>query len=70
MLRGAFDAFSADTPANAARRLLYSTYIHAVHGFLGKNVRVEVPSCVLRLVREISPDPAGEYMGHKNSHGH
>lgn len=52
VLRGAFDAFPADTPANVARRLLYST------------------SCVLRLVREISPDPAGEYMGHKNSHVH
>lgn len=67
MLRSAFGAFPEDTPANVARRLLYSTYVRAVHGFLGRNVRVEVPSCVLGLVREISPDLAGEYMGHKNA---
>jgi hypothetical protein len=67
MLRGAFDAFPEDTPANVARRLLYSTYVRAVNGFLGRNVRVKVPSCVLGLVREISPDPAGEYMGHKDA---
>ena len=52
---------------NVVRRRLYATYVHAVYGVLGRGVRVVVPSCVKDLIREIFPDPQGEYMCHMTS---
>ena len=39
----------------------------AVHGPQGRGNRIEIPSCVLALIREMHPDPRGEYVGHKPS---
>ena len=51
-------------PPNVARRRLYATYVRAVHGVLGRGNRVVVPSCVKKIIRDMFPDPEGEYMGH------
>ena len=66
MLRGEGSVLDAATPANVARRMLYRSYIRAVHGFLGKGNRVRVPPCVRSLIREMFPDADGAYMGHKD----
>ena len=52
---------------NVARRRLYATYVRAAYGVLGRGNRVVVPSCVKDLIREMFPDPQGEYMGHMPS---
>ena len=52
---------------NVARRRLYSTYVRAAHGVLGRGNRVVTPSCVKDLIREMFPDPHGQYMGHMPS---
>ena len=52
---------------NVARRRLYATYVRAVHGVLGRGNRVVVPSCIQNCIREMFPDPDGEYMGHMPS---
>ena len=54
---------------NAARKRLYATYVRAANGVLGHRNRVVVPSCVKDLIREMFPDPQGEYMGHMPSEG-
>ena len=66
MLRGAGDVMDVGIPPNTARRSLYRTYIGAVHGYLGRGNRVVVPICVRDFIREIFPDAAEEYMGHRD----
>ena len=53
---------------NVAHRWLYATYVRAKHGVLGRGNRVVVPQCVKDLIREMFPDPHGEYMCHM-AHG-
>ena len=67
MLRSAADSADDSIPPNTARRMLYRSYIGSVYGYLGRGNRVVVPSCVKDLIREMFPDPQGQYMGHKNS---
>ena len=66
MLRGEGDILDANLPPNTARRMLYRSYVRAVHGLLGHGNRVRVPPCVRVLIRDIFPDPNGAYMGHKD----
>ena len=47
---------------NVARRRLYQTYVRAHYGILGRGNRVFVPQCVKDVIREMFPDPGGEYM--------
>ena len=49
---------------NVARRRLYQTYVSAHYGLLGRGNRVVVPQCVKDAIREMFPDPEGQYMGH------
>ena len=49
---------------NVARWRLYQTYVRAHYGILGRGNRVFVPQCVKDVIREMFPDPGGEYMGH------
>ena len=66
MLRSEGDVLDANVPPNTARRMLYRSYVRAIHGILGHGNRVRVPPCVRGLVRDLFPDPDGAYMGHKD----
>jgi hypothetical protein len=66
MLRSEGDVLDANFPPNTARRMLYRSYVRAIHGILGHGNRVRVPPCVRGLIRDIFPDPDGAYMGHKD----
>ena len=64
-IRSEGELLGADNNApNAARYRLYRTYISAVHGVLGFRNRRVVPSCVRDFIRELFPDPEGDYVGH------
>ena len=54
-------------PPNVARHRLYATYVHAVHVVLGRGNRVVVSSYIKDPIRDLFPDPQGEYMGHMPS---
>ena len=62
---GEFLNDGSQTP-NFLRRQLYAIYVREVHGFLGRGIRVEIPVCVRNMIREIYPDPQGQYMGHRD----
>ncbi|XP_073485042.1 uncharacterized protein [Aquarana catesbeiana] len=47
------------------RRGAYKSYTNMVHGFLGKNRRIPIPSCVVWAIRNKYPDPNEEYIGFK-----
>ena len=64
ILRGAGDIIHPSVPPTKARRLLYRSYIGAAYGHLGRENRVLVPVCIRDFIREIFPDPTGNYMGH------
>ena len=49
---------------NAARYWIYCTYITAVHSVLRFRNRRVVPTCVRDFVRELFPDPEGDYVRH------
>ena len=66
-LRGSSYALPSGLSANAARKSLYRTYVMMVHGPQGRGNRIEIPSCILALIREMHPDPHKDYMGHKPS---
>ena len=56
----------AHAPPNQIRHLLYRSYIRAVHGVLGFQNRQVIPTCVCDFIRELFPDPDGNYVGHVN----
>ena len=60
MLESFAVTFDQETSPNVCRR-------RAVHGFLGRGNRVVVPKCVAEFIRDMFPDPEGQYMGHRNS---
>ena len=62
-----YSALLGDVAPNVARRNLYQAYTYAVHGRLGRGNRVVIPDCVVELIRELFPDPDGEYMGHMDA---
>jgi len=43
--------------------MLYRSYFHDIHSFLGAGNRICVPLCVHSLIRDIFPDLDGAYMG-------
>ncbi|XP_073488788.1 P2X purinoceptor 7-like [Aquarana catesbeiana] len=52
--------------ANNNRRLrktAYRAFIAWIYGFLGKGNRRVIPSCAIKVVREVFPDPNGSYVG-------
>ena len=55
---------AANNAPDAARYRLYRIYITAVHGVLGFRNRRVVPTCVRDFIRELFPDPIGDYVGH------
>ena len=47
-----------------ARAVMFRHYIRIRHGTVGQGVTIQVPACVLRLIRDMFPDPLGNYGGH------
>ncbi len=64
-IRWHVSAISSDTSPNVAHRSLYEVYTHAVYGTLGHGNHVDLPACIVSYIRELFPDPDGEYMGYK-----
>ena len=65
VLSARLQAIDPDIPPNTARRDLYRIYVLGFYGHLGRGIRVEIPTCVRDYIRELCPDPSGEYMGHR-----
>ena len=52
---------------NQKRKKCYRIFSQYVHGYLGKGVRKQLPSCVLENVRKLFPaEESEEYMGFKD----
>ena len=49
------------------RKSMYRMFTYLKYGHLGRGVRIPIPECVLTKIKEIYPDPDGEYMGFKES---
>ncbi|XP_055056156.2 P2X purinoceptor 7-like [Misgurnus anguillicaudatus] len=45
------------------RHLAYRSFVSWCWGFLGRHVRVVIPSCVVSRIRQEFPDLAGHYVG-------
>lgn len=45
------------------RYLAYRSFVSWCWGYLGRSVRVVIPSCVVNRIRLQFPDPAGQYVG-------
>ncbi|KAM5140512.1 uncharacterized protein ACMZJ9_014379 [Mantella aurantiaca] len=45
------------------RRGAYKVYGYMIHGFLARNKRVAIPSCVVWTIRQKYPDPNADYLG-------
>ncbi|XP_077334762.1 P2X purinoceptor 7-like [Lithobates pipiens] len=45
------------------RKTAYRTFIAWIYGFLGKRKRRVIPSCAVKIVRQIFPDPNRTYVG-------
>ena len=67
MLRSAAKFMGPGVELGTARKSLYRTYIRAVYGVLGHRQRMVTPVCVRDFIRALFPDPAGNYMGHKDA---
>ena len=67
MLRAQALVVDDELEANNKRKMLYGTYIRAVHGVLGRGVRKDIPQCIIDLVHKIFHDEHGQYMGHKEN---
>ena len=65
-MRTHHSVMDAEIPPNTAWRALYYTYVMAFHGVLGHGNHITVPTCVQDFIRELAPDPEGQYMGHKS----
>ncbi|XP_049432942.1 P2X purinoceptor 7-like isoform X2 [Epinephelus fuscoguttatus] len=71
-LQNALNVYQADhgpldvkERAARARYLAYRSFVSWCWGYLGKNSRVVIPSCVVRRSHEEYPDEDGEYTGFK-----
>jgi len=47
-----------------ARAILFAEATTLLHGTLGQGVTIEHSRCVKRLIRQMYPDPQGQYGGH------
>ncbi|XP_034084673.1 P2X purinoceptor 7 [Gymnodraco acuticeps] len=45
------------------QHLAYRSFVSWCWGFLGRGIRVVIPSCVVRRIRQEFPDLAGQYVG-------
>ncbi|XP_026103244.1 P2X purinoceptor 7-like [Carassius auratus] len=45
------------------RYLAFRSFVSWCWGYLGRSVRVVIPSCVVNRIRLQFPDPAGQYVG-------
>ncbi|XP_016383292.1 P2X purinoceptor 7 [Sinocyclocheilus rhinocerous] len=45
------------------RYLAYRSFVSWCWGYLGWNVRVVIPSCVVHRIRQEYPDPTGQFVG-------
>jgi hypothetical protein len=53
--------------ANIRRKKLYRQMAITINGGpMGKGIRIQHPKCVIDGIQMISPDPDGNYMGHKD----
>ena len=50
-------------PNSKMRKALYKTFTYLKFGHLGRGNRIPIPSCVVSKIREMYPDPDGNYMG-------
>jgi hypothetical protein len=57
------DDNGVEVPNSKMRKLLYKTFTYLKFGHLGKNNRIPIPSCVCDKIREMHPDPEGNYVG-------
>jgi hypothetical protein len=51
---------------NIIRKKCYQVFIALHHGYLGRNKREKIPSCVTTAIRQVYPDCNGLYMGFKD----
>ena len=45
------------------RNFIYKLFTRLIHGYLGKDNRIELPTCVVANVRNKYPNEDGEYVG-------
>lgn len=45
------------------RHLAYRCFVSWCWGWLGRKVRVVIPACVVRRIRQEFPDTEGQYVG-------
>ncbi|KAI7803994.1 putative P2X purinoceptor 7-like, partial [Triplophysa rosa] len=45
------------------RHLAYRSFVSWCWGYLGRHVRVVIPSCVVARIRQEFPDQSGQYVG-------
>ncbi|XP_045925772.1 P2X purinoceptor 7 isoform X1 [Micropterus dolomieu] len=45
------------------KHLAYRSFVSWCWGYLGRSVRVVIPSCVVLRIRQQFPDPEGQYVG-------
>ena len=52
---------SSDISKN--RFYCYREFTRIVYGYLGKNNRIELPSCIVKQIHNMYPDKSGKYVG-------
>ena len=67
MLKDHGTLLDKEMPPSTLRKMLYQAYVRFVQGSMGRGNRIVVPKCVASIIRDIFPDPEGNYMGHKDS---
>ena len=65
-LQAEYNSLSALLAPTHKRNHLYCKFVVGEHGTLGRHVRVRVPECVIKFIRELCPEPSGTYTGHRD----
>ena len=65
-LQAEFNSLSSLLAPSHKRNHLYRKFVVGEHGTLGRHVRVRVPECVIKFIRELCPEPSGTYTGHRD----
>jgi hypothetical protein len=50
-------------PNKKMRKALYKTFTYLKFGHLGRGNRIPIPLCVVSKIREMYPEPDGNYIG-------
>ena len=61
-LRQVYDTLPSGLSAAMKRHHLYSAYVCAAHGPLGRFNRIEIKLCIVKFIRTLSPSPNGSYV--------